>query len=194
MVGNDIMEWVKCGLQSVCLDANLDSTTYEESQVSLVILNSFTCKLEIITGSVFIRLLKLMTELHNLHKTGRILHVAHRKVSWDVQCEVALVGEGDRSFQVLVTEFCFCSTRMPSLLSGMEEIHLAGIHNKIKILITTTLLLQQSWLQNLNCNCTNEAAKSCLKKRVRLVVWTILMSAIFLWNIFLFYSIVLSLQ
>lgn len=96
--------------------------------MSLVTLNSFACKLEIITGSVFIRLLKLMTELHNPHKMGRILHVAHRKVSRDVRCEVAVVGEADRSFKVLVTEFCFCSTRMPSLLSGMEELHLAGIH------------------------------------------------------------------
>lgn len=111
MVGNGIMEWVRCGLQSVCLDADLDSTTYEDSRVSLIILNSFACKLEIITGSVFIRLLKLMTELHNLHKTGRVLHVAHRKVSRDVQCEVAVEGEADRSFKVLVTEFCFCSTR-----------------------------------------------------------------------------------
>jgi len=102
-------------------------------------LNSFACKLEVITGPVFIRLLNFMTESHNLHEMGRVLHLAHRKVSRDVRCALAGVGEADRGVSVLVTEFCFCSTRMPPLVSGMEEIHHAGTYNKIKSLIKAML-------------------------------------------------------
>lgn len=129
MVGDGVTVWVRCGLNS-----NLDSATYSESRESSVILNSFACKLQIIMGSVFIRLLKLMTELHNLHEMGKVLHLGHWKVSRHLRCVVAVVGEGDRVVSVLVTEFCFCSTRM-------EEIHLAGTYNKIKILIKTILSL-----------------------------------------------------